>query len=133
MANKSDQRQVNQWDETLLHQLLAQVDENGPVPKLTVNSNIRSKEVLLDVEVEGARYILTRLCSEQAPVAVNLSPREQEIVRLVAKGLPNKTIATVLEISPWTVGTHLRRIFSKLNVNSRAEMVARAMEVHLII
>jgi DNA-binding CsgD family transcriptional regulator len=40
------------------------------------------------------------------------------------KGLSTRGIAAVLEISPWMVITHLRRIFSKLNVNSRAEMVA---------
>ena len=53
-----------------------------------------------------------------------LSPREQEIVRLVAKGLPNKTIAAILDISPWTVATHLRRVFGKLGVRSRAAMIA---------
>jgi DNA-binding CsgD family transcriptional regulator len=56
-----------------------------------------------------------------------LSPREHEIVRLVAAGYPNKTIAAVLDISPWTVATYLRRIFHKLRVSSRAEMVARAL------
>lgn len=57
-----------------------------------------------------------------------LSPREQEIARMVAKGYPNKTIAHVLDISTWTVGTHLRRIFAKLSVGSRAAMVARLLE-----
>ena len=63
---------------------------------------------------------------------VHLSPREQEIVRLVAKGYPNKTIAGVLDISPWTVSTNLRRIFAKLAVNSRAEMVASALVTGLV-
>jgi DNA-binding CsgD family transcriptional regulator len=53
-----------------------------------------------------------------------LSPREQEIVRLASRGMSNKTIAAVLDISPWTVSTYIRRIFSKLNVNTRVEMVA---------
>jgi two-component system nitrate/nitrite response regulator NarL len=47
---------------------------------------------------------------------------------MVAEGHPNKTIAAVLEISSWTVGTYLRRIFAKLNVTSRAAMVAKLME-----
>jgi len=47
---------------------------------------------------------------------------------MVAKGYANKTIATVLEISAWTVGTYLRRIFAKLGVSSRAAMVARLLE-----
>jgi DNA-binding CsgD family transcriptional regulator len=44
---------------------------------------------------------------------------------MVAKGYPNKAIASVLEISSWTVGTHLRRIFAKVSVNSRAALVAQ--------
>jgi DNA-binding CsgD family transcriptional regulator len=61
-----------------------------------------------------------------------LSPREQEIARMVAEGYPNKTIAAVLEISSWTVATHLRRVFAKLGVRTRAAMVARALEEGLI-
>lgn len=53
-----------------------------------------------------------------------LSPREIEIARLVAAGYPNKTIGGILEISPWTVATHVRRIFIKLGVHGRASMVA---------
>jgi DNA-binding CsgD family transcriptional regulator len=63
---------------------------------------------------------------------VRLSPREQEIVRMVAKGHPNKIIADVLNISSWTVCTHLRRIFAKLGVGSRAAMVAQLLQVGVI-
>ena len=54
---------------------------------------------------------------------VRLSPRELEVARMIAKGYPNKIIASVLDISVWTVSTHLRRIFAKLGVTSRAAMV----------
>jgi DNA-binding CsgD family transcriptional regulator len=86
------------------------------------------EEVLLDVEVDGTRYLLIRL---PKPIQrdVQLSPREQEIVRLVALGHSNKMIAGVLNISSWTVCTHLRRIFSKLGVGSRAAVVARVPEM----
>jgi DNA-binding CsgD family transcriptional regulator len=47
---------------------------------------------------------------------------------MVAKGYPNKTIASVLDISSWTVASHLRRVFAKLGVSSRAAMVARLLE-----
>jgi len=47
---------------------------------------------------------------------------------MVAKGYPNKTIAAVLDISVWTVSSHLRRIFAKYGVASRAAMVARLLE-----
>jgi DNA-binding NarL/FixJ family response regulator len=84
--------------------------------------------VLLNKEVSGYRLVLIR--EKQAPALnLNLSPREQEIVRMIAKGYPNKTIAAELDISPWTVGTHLRRVFAKLGVTCRAAMVARLMDL----
>ena len=84
------------------------------------------------MEVNGQRYTLIRSQVRPARPPVALSPREREIARLVAKGHCNKTIALVLDISVWTVATHLRRVFAKLEVNSRAEMVARALEEGLL-
>jgi two-component system nitrate/nitrite response regulator NarL len=90
-----------------------------------------AEEVLVDTEVNGARYLLVRMrrlgCNR-----IQLSPREQEIVRMVAKGHPNKVIADVLNISSWTVCTHLRRIFAKLGVGSRAAMVAQLLELGVL-
>jgi DNA-binding CsgD family transcriptional regulator len=77
--------------------------------------------VLLDVVVEGVRCLLVR---EPAPPSMAaLSPREREIARMVSLGHTNKTIADVLEISLWTVSTHLRRVFAKLGVSTRAAMI----------
>lgn len=82
-----------------------------------------SEVVLLDVEVGDVRLLaLRRGCP--SPLSL-LSPREQEIARMVGSGYPNKAIASVLEISSWTVASHLRRIFIKLQVSSRAAMVTR--------
>jgi DNA-binding CsgD family transcriptional regulator len=85
-----------------------------------------SEEILVDTEVDGFRYLLIRMPARNR---IHLSPREQEIVRMVAKGHPNKVIADVLNISSWTVCTHLRRIFAKLGVGSRAAMVAQLLEI----
>jgi DNA-binding CsgD family transcriptional regulator len=89
-----------------------------------------AEAVMLDIDVDGMRYLLIRM-----PVTdrsrVHLSPREQEIVRMVARGQSNKIIADVLNISAWTVCTHLRRIFAKLGVCSRAAMVAKLNETGL--
>src|SRR5215203_1972819 len=78
--------------------------------------------VLLDAEVDGVRCLLVNLQpateAETQRGKVMLSPREEEIARMVAAGYPNKTIAAVLDISSWTVGTHLRRVFAKLGVGS---------------
>ena len=86
--------------------------------------------VLLQFDVDGVPCQVVRLDAPAAPAApaiVPLSPREEEIVRMVARGCTNRMIASVLDISEWTVGTHLRRVFSKLEVNSRAAMVARLL------
>lgn len=91
-------------------------------------SGSASEEVLADVEVEGSRYLLIRM-PLLGQGTIRLSPREQEIVRMVAKGHPNKVIADVLNISSWTVCTHLRRIFAKLGVGSRAAMVAQLLQI----
>jgi DNA-binding CsgD family transcriptional regulator len=87
----------------------------------TRRSNDRD-QVLLDAEVEGVRCVL--IARGPAPF-VPLSPRESEIACMVAKGYGTKQIAAVLEISSWTVATHLRRTFAKLGVRSRAAMVAQ--------
>jgi len=111
----------------LLIQIIEQVTDpsNSSRPQ---GQNAKVKEVLFVLTMDGVRYSLVRSVLKPVFSNVQLSPREMEIVRLVAKGFPNKSIASVLEISPWTVATHLRRIFTKLSVNSRAEMVAKALK-----
>jgi DNA-binding CsgD family transcriptional regulator len=89
------------------------------------------RRVLLDIHLNGKHYVLTCAESPLPTQSTILSPREREIVHLVAKGLPNKAIAEVLEISQWTVATHLKRIFAKLAVSSRAEMVAYVVKTGL--
>jgi DNA-binding NarL/FixJ family response regulator len=58
-----------------------------------------SQEVILDVAVDGVPCLLVCLPPKPPGMQVMLSPREQEIARMVAKGYPNKTIAAVLDIS----------------------------------
>lgn len=86
-----------------------------------------TEQVLMDTDLDGQRYLLIRMPAIERKTAA-LSPREIEIVRLVAEGHPNKVIAGVLEISSWTVCTHMRRVFAKLGVSSRAAMIARLTE-----
>ena len=80
--------------------------------------------VLVDTVVGSTRCLLL---VHEPSLLVRLSPREREIARMVAEGRTNHAIAGALEISIWTVSTHLRRIFAKLAVCSRAEMVARLL------
>lgn len=116
--------------EQLLRQLVEQVP---PVrERLTRHTAETVEEVLYELDIDGIHYTLLKRQPHTPDERVSLSPRELAIAQLVAKGLPNKCIGDILEISPWTVATHIRRIFMKLCVTSRAAMVARLVEENLL-
>ena len=89
-------------------------------------------EVVFSVELDGTLYSLAHRQAPERPEPVRLSAREREIARLISAGHTNKTVAAVLDISMWTVDTHIRRIFAKLGVRSRSAMVAQLAELRLI-
>ncbi|KDN87649.1 response regulator [Kitasatospora cheerisanensis] len=85
------------------------------------------------------RLIATHVRSAQpAPAAVavpaadGLTPREQEVWRLMATGLDNGAIADAMEISPSTVKNHITGLFAKLDVRDRAQAVIAAYESGLV-
>jgi DNA-binding NarL/FixJ family response regulator len=61
-----------------------------------------------------------------------LSPRELEVLRLMASGLSNREIAVELVISTGTVKTHVHNICGKLGSRNRTEAAARAHELGLV-
>jgi LuxR family maltose regulon positive regulatory protein len=61
-----------------------------------------------------------------------LSPRETDILTLIADGLSNKEIARSLDIGPETVKSHLKSVFTKLGVEKRAQAVSRAQTLGLV-
>ena len=61
-----------------------------------------------------------------------LSARESEILKLIAQGLSNKEVARTLVITPETVKSHVKHIFTKLNVEKRAQAVSRAQMLGLV-
>jgi DNA-binding CsgD family transcriptional regulator len=112
----------------IVRQLISRTHASGFAES---SASFAGQRVLLDLELEGVRCLL--LAPRGAsPGGCSLSPREQEIVRMVAQGYPNKTIAAVLDISSWTVASYLRRVFAKLGVRSRAAMVARVDQEGLV-
>ncbi len=66
------------------------------------------------------------------PYPADLTEREVEVLRLVARGLTDAQVAESLVISPRTVNAHLRSIYSKLNITSRHAATLFALEHHLI-
>ncbi|QSB13030.1 response regulator transcription factor [Natronosporangium hydrolyticum] len=67
-----------------------------------------------------------------SPEAANLTPREQEVVSLVAQGLTNEEIAARLVLSPATVRTHVGRAMSKVAARDRAQLVVFAYQSGLV-
>jgi DNA-binding NarL/FixJ family response regulator len=61
-----------------------------------------------------------------------LTPREREVLRLVAAGKTNKAIAARLNVSERTVDRHVSNILTRLNVRSRAAATAYAYENSLL-
>jgi len=69
--------------------------------------------------------------TEPEPAFPELTPREYEVLALLAQGLTNSAIAEQLVLSPKTVRNHVSNIFSKLQVADRAEAIIRAREAGL--
>lgn len=65
-------------------------------------------------------------------VAVQLSKREREVVKLIALGKSSKEIARVMEISPRTVDTYRKRLMDKLDLHSLADVVRYAVRVGMV-
>jgi LuxR family transcriptional regulator, maltose regulon positive regulatory protein len=76
------------------------------------------------------------LSSEQQPAgrgrSALLTPKEDQVLRLLAGGLPNKRIATELELSIQTVKWHVKKLLAKLNAGGRDHAVERARMLGLL-
>jgi two-component system, NarL family, nitrate/nitrite response regulator NarL len=68
-----------------------------------------------------------------APIATPLTPREDEVLQLLAQGMTNKAIALQLGITQHTVKFHVNAIMSKLDAQSRTEAVVRATQLGMIV
>jgi PAS domain S-box-containing protein len=92
----------------------------------------------------GGRGLVLYLATQVRPVAPHgdperdsamryaFSPREREVVQLVAQGLTTRDIADELRVSLETVRTHIRHAMAKLGSRTRAQLVARALAEGLI-
>ena len=84
-----------------------------------------------DTVTRALSTVLDREAAEKA-VSHTLTPREIEIVRMVAQGLRNRAIAERLSISEGTVKVHLHNIYEKFGVDGRLELLLAAQQKGLI-
>jgi DNA-binding NarL/FixJ family response regulator len=87
---------------------------------------IEAGELLARIRRVALRSGASLIPSDSNPLKDKLTPRERQVLYMLADGLSQNEIAAELVISPKTVGTHLQRILSKLEVHSRAQAVAIA-------
>jgi len=95
-------------------------------------------EIVLVAEAEQADVVVSeRVIATAAPATVPregaaLTPRELDVLRLVAQGLGNKEIAAELDLSAHTVKYHLASVLAKLGARSRTEAVSRGIRTGLL-
>lgn len=80
--------------------------------------------VLIEKVSQGVRI-------DQFVQSTNLTEREQAVVRLLLEGKTNKEVASCMDIGEYTVKDHVKRIMKKLNVTTRAGIVAKILHHHL--
>jgi len=109
------------------------VDQGQPLAELIESIDDFGKKRLqqfakkLLIEFKTINYI-----NKQNGLIEELSDRELEVLRLLCAGLSNKQITDELFISANTVKTHLKNIYGKLSVHSRAEAILKAQELELL-
>jgi DNA-binding NarL/FixJ family response regulator len=93
-------------------------------------------ERVIDPALEQAAVLelgrFARQARESSEVVGSLTPREREILELLAEGLTMRQIGRRLSISPRTVETHVAKLYRKLAVRTRVQAIARAASLGLI-
>ncbi len=107
----------------------------GYLPKSSSNAVISSAIQLM---LSGGVYVPHDLVNGApipaagASAEVMLTPRQTEVLRLLAEGLSNKQIGTQLNIAPGTIKAHIAAIFRELSAANRTQAVHRARELKII-
>lgn len=109
----------------LIERRAAQSPEGGDTPDIAV----------LARQIEEIKAMLAgenRIVKRTSDIRIDLTPREQSVLDLVAEGLMNKEIASRLDTSVRNVEKYVSRLFSKTGTNSRTELVRFALEHGLV-
>ncbi|WP_042712252.1 response regulator transcription factor [Crocosphaera watsonii WH 8501] len=108
---------------------------NNLLERRKVNGKAGSDSAKLEEIAQEIRELKEQLGQQQnnltttpPPIKIDLTPREQSVLDLVAEGLMNKEIAARLETSVRNVEKYVSRLFSKTGTNSRTELVRFALK-----
>ena len=115
-------------DPSIMMQVPARGEEGVTIE--TLNSfPLASDQVITPIMDQGSD---AQMPNHDSRIYEKLTPRELEVLALIAEGLPNKKIAQKLEISEHTIKFHVNAIIGKLGVESRTEAVTRAARLGIL-
>jgi len=119
------------------HPTPIQIMEQASYERLVETARTQLKEKFPILWAEGRTMIVDHVLADREPTASpwkkkKLSPRELEVLRLVAQDLTNKEIAEHLTITVATVNSQVASIFNKLEVKSRGAAIRYAIDHYLI-
>jgi len=117
------------FDPDELEAIVKNLLEKNRVRKDTQPNNTQLEELVRDVKdiKDKLDNSGNKLNVSESPIKIDLTPREQSVLDLVAQGLMNKEIAKTLQTSVRNVEKYVSRLFSKTGTNSRTELVRFAL------
>jgi DNA-binding NarL/FixJ family response regulator len=119
---------------------IRQAVNSGADGYLSKNIGKHELEMAIKTVFKGTRYfstnvntiLLTQLSEQHAIEQTEVSPREKEVLKLVAEGLSTKQIAAQLDISNRTVETHRINLLKKLKASNTAELIKKSAQLKMI-
>ncbi len=117
------------FDPEELEALIKSLIERRRQSLQATSENARLEEIARDIrELKQQVGQQNTFTTTPPPIKIDLTPREQSVLDLVAEGLMNKEIASRLETSVRNVEKYVSRLFSKTGTNSRTELVRFALK-----
>jgi DNA-binding NarL/FixJ family response regulator len=103
--------------------------EKNKARKEAAPNNLQLEEIARDLkDIKEKITEKSQFTTTPPPIPIDLTPREQSVLDLVAQGLMNKEIAKTLQTSVRNVEKYVSRLFSKTGTNSRTELVRFALK-----
>lgn len=103
--------------------------EKNKARKEAAPNNLQLEEIARDLkDIKQKITEKSQFTTTPSPIPIDLTPREQSVLDLVAQGLMNKEIAKTLQTSVRNVEKYVSRLFSKTGTNSRTELVRFALK-----
>lgn len=117
------------------HQLMEAVMQSAAIGCLT--KNVRAEELIHAIRLAAAGkpamiWYPTHRYQPTGWLSKNLTKREQEVLKLLTRGLTNRQIAVQLEVSLFTIKNHVSKLLSKLGATSRTEAAILALQHGLV-